>query len=1137
MLGSFVSRFSIVALFVLVCCLAAASQDLDDVTVSGQITDSNRLAIVGATVTVTAVETGVERTVVTDVDGRYRIIKLKPGNYKIKVTQTGFGPLETPAVATVAAQNVVKDFTLLPAGVTAEQTVQVTDDDAPVVDTTRTIVGGTVTAREIEELPVDSRNALDLVLTLGGTAEEQLSTRDLASDRGTRGLSAPGTTPEEAGIFGLSGGAAYSNNITIDGLDNNDDRGATFRFQPSIDAISEVQVITNQFSSEYGRASGGRVNILSRGGGNRFRGRAFYYFRDEALNANTWNNNRRVSGVYPNGIPRPPFQNHNPGFTFGGPIVKNKLFFFTSYEYDNVKEDTILDAWVPVTAQNPNFPLPAPNDLSVRVKLPDTAGFTGVEVARYLVPAATPAKNHIFSVRSDWNPNQAHNFTFSYQMGRSNDLRAFSGTNRIADSLIGRVRNTDAFNLTHNYNISSGMVNQLRFQYSTLDPSSAQASGATSPAVLVTFTPPSEGQQTMVFGSTTSSSDRKEKRWQIQDTLSFVEGPRTWRYGFDFHNIDTTYIDRFDSTGTYSFSSANGFVFFAANNPSSFAQNFSTASKIKNKYIGIFIQNDWRLRSNLTLSAGIRYEKETILNDNNNFGPRFAVAWNPFPNSEKTVIRFGAGVFYNRVLLRTIDDYTGDSGTLRFNTASDATINQPAGVTINFTKLRDFLASQFPKPLTLDTMVPLNDTNSYTVKQLSLPSNVFRSLSPDIQIPQSYQANVGFEREISKGLVFETNVTLNRTVRLWRETNPNAPVLPAGLSDVSGDGRITFTDYLLGINTGTNRFFLGSNTESGGTHAGTQTGAPCAANTALCFVNVNTTSTTFPTGGCATAAPNTAYCRALAALDPFRPQFAQFGETQLERVTSIGNSRYIGAVFELRKRYRQLGSGFGGSWRLSYTLSRLMDDGIVNTSDPTTPGDFRGDWSRSLSDRTHRVSLTATFDLPRWLGKLRLSPLFRYGSSAPFNLSAGGVDRNLDDLSNDRPNFTANPDDIRWRVFETGPFPTNIASQLSLAPLGSAGTLARNAGHGPALWQFNLNVTREWKLTERIRLRPSMEFTNPLNLRVFSYGSNFINFENLSACTGSTPLTSAQQLTCDGFLAPTRTMTHRRMRVGLRLDF
>lgn len=230
---------------------SAFAQDLDEVTITGRILDSTGLAVVGATVTVTDQGSGATRTVTTNEDGRYRFIELRPGVYKVKASATGFGAKERIDLTTVAGQNLQLDFSLSPADVQAETTVTVGDDDAPAVDTTRTIVGGTVSQREVEELPNESRNPLDLVLTLGGTSEEQLSTRDLANDRGARGISAPGTTPEEAGIFGLSGGAAYSNNITIDGFDNNDDRGASFRFQPSIDAISEVQVVTNQFSAEY----------------------------------------------------------------------------------------------------------------------------------------------------------------------------------------------------------------------------------------------------------------------------------------------------------------------------------------------------------------------------------------------------------------------------------------------------------------------------------------------------------------------------------------------------------------------------------------------------------------------------------------------------------------------------------------------------------------------------------------------------------------------------------------------------------------------------------------------------------------------------------------------------------------------
>jgi hypothetical protein len=1098
-----------------------ATQDLDNVTIEGRVLDPNGQAVVGATVTATRTETGDVRTITTNDEGRYRFVQLRPGTYKVKTTASGFGSQETPEIPTISAQTVQRDFKLAPAGVTAEQTITVTDDDAPAVDTTRTIVGGTITERELEEIPNNSRSPLDLVLTLGGTAEEQLSTRDLASDRGARGLSAPGTTPEEAGIFGLSGGAAYSNNITIDGLDNNDDRGASFRFQPSIESISEVQVVSNQFSAEYGRASGGRVNIRTRAGGNKFRGRAFYFYRDDALNANTWNNNRR-------GFAIPEFQNHDPGFTFGGPIVKNKLFFFTSYEYDNIKEDTILDAWVPVSAQNPNFALPSPTDTSVTVTLPTSAGFPAVQVARYIVPVATPAKNHTFTARADWNLNDAQNFTFSYQLGRSNDLRAFSGTNRIADSLIGRVRNTDAFNVTHNYTISAKVVNQIRAQYSTLDPSSTQSAGATSPAVLVTFTPPGETSQTQVFGSTTSSSDRQEKRFQIQDTLNYISGNSTWRVGGDLHHVDTTYIDRFDATGTYTFGS---FVFFAANNPSRFQQNFNNNSRLKNNYMGLFVQNDWRVRPNVTFSAGVRYERESVLDDNNNFGPRIALAWNPFPKSSKTVIRFGAGRFFNRVLLRTVDDYTSDSQSFRLDTNS---LNVPTGVAVDLTTVRNFLATRFPSGLALDTVIPVNATNSYPVSQLARSTTVFRSLSPDLVIPESYQFNVGFEREISKALVFEANFTYNKTAHLWRETNPNAPMLPAGLTDRNGDGQVTLTDYLLGVNTGVHRFYAGSQSDTVGLHVSPDdAAATCGSSTVLCYINVNTRNSNSSTACATTGSPtNTPVCRAFAAVNALRPaQFASLGPVQLEEVGSIGNSRYFGGIFELRTRYRRFGSGFAGSMRLVYTLSRLDDDGIVNTSDPTAPGDFRREWSRSLADRTHRIAFSGTFDMPRWLGKLRLSPLFRFGSSAPFNLSAGGIDRNLDDISNDRPNFVGDTKDINWREFGSA-FPQGIADRFMLAPIGSPGNLPRNAGNGPNLYQFKLSVTREFKIKERFRLRPVAEFTNILNWNVYSFGSNFINFDFLNSTNATTVQTAR-----DAFLAPTRTGIPRRVRLGLRFDF
>ena len=1121
-----------------------SAQSLDTVSFSGKIVDTNGAPIVGASVTSTLLATGVERTVVTDGDGRYRIIDLQPGIYLVKAAMQGFADQSKTDIVTIAGQNVQLDLTLPPAGVTAQQTVTLGDDDTPAVDTTRTVVGGTVTQREIEELPNISRNPLDLVFTLGGVTEEPLSTRDLSSDRGRRGDSLPGTTPEEAGTFALSGGAAYSNNITIDGLDNNDDRTAGFRFQPSIESIAEVQVVTNQFSAEYGRASGGRVNIRTSNGSNRFRGRAFAFFRDDRLNANTWNNNRR-------GIPKPEFTNITPGITFSGPIVKNKLFFFTSYEFDKVKEDTIIDVYVPLN-NGSSFQLPAPTHPQLKVcsstatsngvSVCDLAVPTAIYVAPYIATADTPSNRHTFSFRTDWNLNNKHNFTFSYQLGRFNDLRAFSGTNRLADALIGRVRNTDAFNATHNWVASSRLVNQFRFQYSRLRPNATPSSGADAPVILVSgFTPPGEtsAATTIYSASTSGSNDRKEDRWQIQDTIAYNAGNHNLRFGFDYQRVNSQFIDRFDVTGTYRFSS---FFFFNTNSVSSFQQNFNTSSVVKNNYYGVFFNDEWRVRPNLTVNYGVRYERETVVEDDNNFGPRFSIAWNPIPKESKTVIRFGAGIFYNRVLLRTIDDFTSGSQELRFDTGS---FNVPAGTVIDSAVWRPFFNTRFPQPLTLNTLVPINATQSFTVQQLARSGNVFRSIEPDIKIPESYQFNIGFEREISKGLVFETNLTWNKTAHLWREYNPNAPVLPKNTPDLDNDGRITFTDYLLGNPAGISTFTF-ADVPAGNTNglAGPNGVGTCANAAANCLVYLRTNNNSNNSGNCVNAngtlASNTAICRAMLAINNLRPGFAQGLFGQQERVASIGNSHYLGATFELRNRYRQFGHGFAGSMRFVYTLSKLRDDGIVNTSEATLPGDFDREFSRSLLDRRHRVAFSGTFATPDWMGGLRFSPIFRFGSSAPFNISIGGNDRNLDDISNDRPNFVGNPSDIRWRQFSS-PYPADLANQFTLAPIGSPGNLPRNAGNGPKYYIFDLNVSRQFKFTERLRLRPSVEFGNILNMAVFSFGSNFIDFANLNVASSVANPTPAQIQTQANarnvFLVPTRTYRPRQIRIGMRFEF
>lgn len=1113
------------------------AQDLDDATIAGRVLDSNNAPVVGATVTATLTATGAPRTVVTNESGRYVFIKLPPGTYSIKAEMQGFAAQERTNLTVVSGQSVQLDFTLAPAGVTAEQIVTLEGANEPVIDVTRTVVGGTITGREIEEIPNNTRNPFDLVLTLGGTSEEALSTRDLSEDRNVTNA----TAPAEQGNFSLSGGVSYSNNITIDGFDNNDDRSANIRFEPSLETIEEVQVITNQFSAEYGRASGGRINLRTRAGTNQLRGRVFMFFRDDNLNANTWYNNSR-------GFARLPFTEYNPGFTLSGPVIipkiydgRRKTFFSVGYEYLNLQDTTFINTWVPLVS-NPRYPLPAGTGSCPFASCLDTNSSPAVELAPYVKFYPTPNIKHTITARLDHIINDQNNFTLGYQFGRAKNRRTTApSVTRLDDALQARTRDTDAINFTFNTIFSARMVNQFRFQYSIFEPS-FQTDTPFSPVVLVGYrNPETGGNQTLVAGNSTASGgnsetfpqNRRETRYQFQDNMTLLYGRHTFKFGGDIQTIRSKALELSDATGTFNFANMGT---FQQNTLSRFRINFGTGSDVKNTYWALFFNDEVRFLDNLTLSFGLRYERETSVDDTNNFGPRFGVAWNPFGKQKRLgVIRFGGGIFYNRTLLRTIADFIQNvNGILPFDTnAIGTTATDPRRIAIlaaiaqrfpnsfsSASELRTLVANTCAS-ITPPPTTPCNSNTGFIINQGS-SGNPLRSVDPDLKIPESYQFNVGFEREISKGIVFEANYTWNKTVRLWRDRNINAPVLPPGYAD--------WTEYLLANpfiftnSNGTVRtyyFYLGTpSSQAPTTTPGGTTSCPTTTTT-NCYVNLNSTSTvTTPPStavtGVSTNAVGGALGIALAAISRFRPD-PNFEEKS--RIGSVGKAFYHGLILELRSRYRKWGNGFGGNFRFNYTLSLMKDDGLNNTANAQINGDFESEYTRTVQDRRHRIAFYGSFDTPYWFGKLRFSPLFRAGSSAPFNIGIGGSDRNLDDLGTDRPNFSGNLKDIRWHKPGSA-FPQALFDQFSLAPIGSrGGNLPRNAGRGPAFFTFDLNVSREFKFKERMRLRPVVEFNNILNAAVFNFGAAFIDY------------------TSTDFLVPRRTFRQRQIRLGIRFDF
>lgn len=1039
------SRLTLLTLFLFT--FNVNAQDLDTVTISGRIVDQDAAVIAGAEVQATLITTGQTRTTFSDAGGRFRLIQLDPGTYVLRVSCAGFATLQKTGIVSVSGQSIELPITLALANIEVEPIV-VTATDVPLVDTKRTVTGATLAARELESLPIATRSVLDLIFTLPGVTEEALSTRDLAEDRNV----IHAKTPEEAGTFSLAGAPAYSNNLTIDGLDNNDDRAARERFQPSLEAVAEVQVITNQFAAEYGRASGGRVNVRTRSGSKQFHGRGFYFFRDEALDANTFRNNSL-------GIPRLPLQDHTGGFTLGGPVAAETVFF-VSYELNKVLDSAVIDTLVPVR-QNPKFLLPAPTNLS-RSRVEDAE--SAAEVAPFVASVSTPMKNTSITARVDHQFGTGHNASIVYQGGRFVNLRQFGGGNRLAESLQGKRRNSDAFSFSDTLVLSERSVNQLRLQYSRLAPA-FEARGGNTPVVLIALKDslpaddPERRSGTLVAGSSTSGgSDRREARMQLQDVISLVKGNHSVKLGADVHHVRSTFIDLADLTGTFNFASAGDFL---ASVPSRFRQRFQSSSTQKNLYTGVFVQDEWQVWPRLLLSYGVRYEYETILLDTNNVGPRLSLAYSPL-ESNKLVLRLGSGIFFNRPLLRTIDDFTLGKQQRFFDT--NLLPDPPTFIAAHI---------RFPQTLTPDFGV--------------LNTDFSRRLDPALRIPESYQINAGVERDLGGGYTVEANFTLTRGIHLWREFNANAAVLPSGYKNFSEFlASRDFTNFSRSLYSAATagelvRFVFGDSTVNSVSRMN-EFGVPVS------VMNLNSPSST------------TMLNVALAAINGLRPDPSR---RELEQLISAGNSFYRGMTLELRKQF--------GSWlgfRAGYTLSSLIDDGVVNTSDAVVPGDFRAERARSLSDRRHRFVFSGTFDV----AGLQLSPIWRVASGAPFNISLGGVDRNLDDVSNDRPNYAGELSWLRWRRPGEALDP-RVVRGFSVPQIGQSGNLPRNAGRGPGQFVLDLNVARAIR-----RVKLSVEFDNVLNKTVFSFGSEFIDLDG-------------------GFLEAKRTMRPRQVRVGLKINF
>ncbi len=1030
------------------------ADDLDNVVFEGIVRDNTGAVLPAAKVIAAHVATGVERYVLSNDEGRYRISVSAPGNYVIKVAAAGFNPEQSNEITATTGRAFSIDFMLAPSGVTEQVTIAASS--APLVDTTRTVVGDTITQRELDQLPIVNRDPLQLVFLLGGAAEAPLSTSELADEGRGRFLRG---TPEEAGIFSLTGAPATSNNITIDGLDNNDDRAARERITLPPESIAEVQIITNQYAAEYGRASGGRINIRTRGGSNRYNADAFFYFGDESLNANTFSRNAR-------GLGRVPQQQRREGAVVSGPLRKQKDFFLASYERFDVTDFVEINAMVPARS-NPLFPLPKPNRTAT----------AGSEVGLFFDEISTPENRNLVNTRADFNINEKHNASVRFDALRGKNRRGFPGGSRLADTILIEGRNSDSISFTDNFIFSGRVVNQARFQYSRLLPRNKTSLDSVS----VIIEEPSRITAGAFTGSDSSPAfAREERRTQLQDNVSLLSGSHLFKAGTDAQLVRSRFTDLFATGGQFTFDTVDDFL---ANRPAGFLQRFNTESRLSNDVVGLFVQDEWKIRPSFTLSIGVRYDNESILKDRDNFSPRIAIAWDPFGGKlfrsfkrlaqpGKTVVRAGFGLFYNRALLRTIDDFSLGASTMIVD--SDVT--------------PDVLSSvRFPAPITDQSLV-----QRFAVKE----TGFLRRVSERIEIPYTLQTGLGIERQMSKSIIATADYVFTRGAHLWRETNINAPILPEGFSSFTEflqsrdfDNRQTLAGKrpISGANADVVRFNTSANTS-------TTQGAIRLEN----GVRILTLGLNAPRSSNVTAA--------LAAVRFLRPDPTL---EQIEMLESTGNSFYHGGILSLRYSMAR-----HASLRAAYTISKFIDEGTTNTASPQDLFDRRSERALSLQDQRHRFTVSGLFQIPRV--KLDLAPIVSFGSSKPFNIGAG-FDRNLNDIENDRPNFLNNIGRPEWRRPASAPADT-IKSQLQLAPIGSSGNLPRNYGRGPGTRTINLRAARTFTTGEHIKIRSSIDVFNLFNNSIFSFGSEFIDRDDAD------------------FLMPRRTQRPRTVQLSLKVS-
>jgi hypothetical protein len=677
-------------------------------TLEGTVIEAGHLPIANAAIQVLDLSTNDRRTTSTDAHGDFRIAGLRVGAYELHANAPGFSTYTQTGIVLTVDQTVRLTVELVPAEVKSQVTV--TAPPSP-LDVTQTSVTSVIGHEQIEELPVRTRNALDFVLLAPGVSPTNAQT---AAGR---------QTPFGASGFTFGGLRARSNNISIDGLDNNDEFTGASRTELSPEIVSEFQIVNNGISAAFGGASGGSINVVTRSGANQMHGDAFLFAQNGELNARP---------PIESQTQKPDLSRYRTGLSNGGAIQKNKSFYYAAFEqeYQRGQDDSILDPSL-TSLLNGYFAGGAIPRLSTRSLNP---GFFPTARAETEASGKLDRQldtNNSLMLRYAFTNNREASQAFN--AGGLNDPSA-AGSSFIADNaLAGSLLST----------LSPTTVNDFRFQVARRR-ATLRTNDTTGPEIdingLLSFGRPYEGNDA-----------RAENHYEGSDTFSWNKGSHLFKAGGVVNRVtlDSNAPDGFG--GVYLFPSVPAFL---ADEPDFFLQTFGDPHTRYNvTSYGGFFEDHWSVGPKLTLDLGMRYDFEHLpagLNqDTNNFSPRVGFAYSPAP---KWVLRSGFGIFYDRYTLANLNRAIEINGQQAFQ--------QVAVGAVAATLFQQSSGGSLPAPSPL------------------LRSAIFRA-DPRLATPYSAQSSFAVERQLSTNFTLGFSYLFVRGIKLPRTRNINltAPVL------------------------------------------------------------------------------------------------------------------------------------------------------------------------------------------------------------------------------------------------------------------------------------------------------------------------------------------------------------------------